>query len=121
MTDEKLIQTLRQGGFFMCKSGLFYVDALNSEAADRLEALMAENKLLKTQVPQWVRVKESLPENNERVLALCIDGIVHDMRWNYPSWGWHDLISGKAYCEEFATYWNPFPQLLGTDGEESEV
>lgn len=46
MTDERLIQALRQGGFFISKSGMIRIDPLRYDAADRLEALIAENEHL---------------------------------------------------------------------------
>lgn len=127
MTDRELIQAMRVCEEMPgCAGCVFDGDCFN-RAADRLEALMAENERLnielqamrnaangyKKMIPRWVSVDERLPENDERVLALCQDGVIHDMRWNYPRWAWLDRMTGCAYFEQFCTNWMPPPSTEG--------
>ena len=128
MRDEQLIQALRFCATRECDSCEMDDDCPNpsiTELADRLEALLAENERLKAQfwveycqdmaeyscprIPRWVSAKERLPENDERVLALCRDYVIHDMQWNYPNWEWRDCATGSTYLGSFVTHWMPLP------------
>ena len=106
MTDRELIEYTRdQVGGFLRKSGCIY------RVADRLEALLDENKRLKacmaTNAPaKWVSVKERLPEYVGDYLVV-LDG-THEMAVLFydklpPSWTDDD---DKAYK---VTHWMPAP------------
>ncbi len=58
-------------------------------------------------VPQWMSVKDRLPENNERVLAWCKDCRIHDVVWKWPEYVWFDKVTGTEYMEKFVTRWLP--------------
>ena len=63
-------------------------------------------------VPQWISVKDRLPENNERVLAFCIDHSVHDVVWSWPDNCWYDRGADVlTYEEGLVTHWMPPPEL----------
>lgn len=106
MTDKELIQALREDAEWAqaneWETPITLSDHL-AAAADRLEAF------------QWVRTEERMPEDDERVLTLCRDGRIHDMRWNYPHWEWRDNISRDTYFEEFVTHWMPIPAPPSTE------
>ena len=79
---------------------------------EALRAVPAES------VPQWISVKDRLPENNERVLAFCIDHSVHDVVWSWPDNCWYDRgADGLTYKEGLVTHWMPPPELPKGEAE----
>lgn len=64
-------------------------------------------------VPQWISVKDRLPENNERVLAFCTDKCVHDVLWSWSCW------YGKTFVLKYkeVTHWMPIPKLPKGEAE----
>lgn len=71
-----------------------------------------------TPVPQWISVKDRLPENNERVLAFCIDHSVHDVVWSWPDNCWYDRGADVlTYKEGLVTHWMPPPELPKGEAE----
>lgn len=68
--------------------------------------------------PQWISVKDRLPENNERVLAFCIDRSVHDVVWSWPDNCWYDRGADVlTYKEGLVTHWMPPPELPKGEAE----
>ena len=60
----------------------------------------------------WISVKDRLPENNQRVLALCKDRLIRDVVWRWSECDWFDNVTGEAYMEGFITHWMlPLPEL----------
>lgn len=126
MTDRDLIQTMRmcagEKACLTCHASdeCEGVEHVMISAAGRLEALLDENERLKAGKDmnvhtEWVSVKDRLPENYERVLALCKDDVIHDMRWDLTRREWHGRISGNSYFEEFVTSWVTLPKLPSTE------
>lgn len=66
MTDMELIQALRDENITDAGDMMDYME----EAADRLESLLAENELLKAQVPKWRPVSEPPTETGEYLVDL---------------------------------------------------
>lgn len=85
-------------GFYDCGS------IINPQAAAMLEKLTAEKK---TKKPEWISVKDRLPDSNNVVFACIDDGQCKIVRSAYVSsygeWKW---IEGH----QTVTHWMPFPE-----------
>ena len=60
--------------------------------------------------PQWISVKDKLPENRQWVLCKCRAGIYEVLRREYYTW-YHD--KDHSYMDDFVTYWMPLPEPPG--------
>ena len=124
MTDKEIIQALRCGedangtprpepsdGEIVC------YDPLKLAAADLIESLTAENAALREKVPQWVSVKDRLPDCAVPVLVTYIgyDGNRHgdDVATRIDDWWlwWDgDLQSSDERVTVKITHWMPLPE-----------
>lgn len=143
MNDSYIIQVMRHCGKFSndmltCKGCPADGDGCAGAylaAADRLEALLAENERLKAQLPKWVSVKERLPETeletatadepddaitceiSVRVLVVDRTGKVRVARYELGPYfqGWQE--NGRAVGE--VTHWMPLPSTEEVPYEDS--
>ena len=72
-------------------------------------------------MPQWISVKERLPEEGQIVLTSCEQGKMFLLRkvseeflgstllWKYCCGYDKDLVDGESYCYEI-THWMPLPE-----------
>lgn len=122
MTDEELIRALRQGGFFIDKTGVVHIDQLKDKAADRLEAMLLENERLKASVAQWYPARESVPKH-DGIYLCCVKSWLSGgspvlslvMR---DELGWYRFDFGRKIYTENVTHWRPLPEPPGTEGVE---
>ncbi len=56
---------------------------------------------------EWISVKDKLPEEGERVIVFCSDGIV---RLNRLEYGNFPLIFGGGFSKAITTHWMPLPE-----------
>ncbi len=56
---------------------------------------------------EWISVKDRLPEEGERVIAFCSDGII---RLNRLEYGNFPIILGKGCSHIGTTHWMPLPE-----------
>lgn len=139
MKDKELIQALRCCGSTnedACKGCPVKKECHEnignpaaSAAADRLEALLAENERLKAQLPKWVSVEEKLPEESGLYFTLSTEG---PKRWidnfdtslgKFGAW-WDYEPDGTKHPNyrfieaENITHWMPIPEPPSTEGVE---
>lgn len=124
MTDKELIQALRKVHDAYFTPGV-HSHSIYGHAADRLEALMAENERLKEQMPKWRPASEP-PET-----IPCIAGTEYSEAVNVLTSGrkvltaiynGHEFITDADFWEawdEEITHWAPVPMPLpSTEGVE---
>ena len=63
----------------------------------------ADEDELQARIPQWISVKDRLPENSNIVL-VCVDNIVSA---GYVQIGW---MLGEFFENKHVTHWMPFPE-----------
>lgn len=120
MTDLELIQAVRCCVSSPKRDGcrntcVFFngdinccIPEMGKAVADRLEALLAENELLKAQVPKWRPVSEP-PESGCDVLAYRDDGVESRIyAANYENGVWYDCIFNRD--DEHTTHWMSLPE-----------
>lgn len=120
MTDQELIKALRMCNTANCGECLkthtvCWRKKWMSDAAARLEALLAENERLKAQVPKWVSAEERMPEKDGRY--LCVrrigeSGMCYVTIMNGDECG---FSMGHIYSDD-VTHWQPLPKPLSTEG-----
>lgn len=128
MNDRELIQALRCCVSSPHRDGcrntcVFYngdinccIPEMGKAVADRLEALLAENERLKSQLPKWVSVEERLPELNVMVVGITKDNpfsryvpqVVHRNEH-----GWVFTYSMRYVTD--VTHWMPLPSTEGVE------
>lgn len=116
LSVEELTKTLRLCDSTSCIGCAFFdfVDcgsAAKQQAADMLEKLAAEKDAKK---PEWISVKDRLPENEQEVLIYCNRGgfrfvcpaIYEDgtMLTQDSGWNWYDIEEYGTYSEENDDY-----------------
>ena len=104
-------------------------DAINHDAEDLVkDAFLAGYQAAKDQfadtgkvMPQWVSVKERMPEEGQIVLTSCEQGKMFLLRkvseeflggtllWKYCCGYDKDLVDGESYSYEI-THWMPLPE-----------
>ena len=123
MTGKEIVQAL-----LCCKFGVpcekcpvvgkkDCFEEVNTEAAELIERLTAENAALREKVPQWISVEERRPEPGKRVLAT--DGVfvgeaifARDRRWSgYGGGILRDCIGSVV------THWMPLPPVPKEDAK----
>lgn len=109
LSAEELAKTLRLCGSASCCGCAFSKNfdcgnIILPQAADMLEKLAAEKDAKK---PEWISVKDRLPEENVVVL-ICIDnGRCKEVKVSgLTGFGW--MLFGKNKNEE-VTHWMPLP------------
>ena len=109
LSAEELAKTLRLCGSASCCGCAFSKNfdcgnIILPQAADMLEKLSAEKDAKK---PEWISVKDRLPEENVVVL-ICIDnGRCKEVKVSgLTGFGW--MLFGKNKNEE-VTHWMPLP------------
>ncbi len=90
---------------------------LQIQAADQIEKQDAEIKALRDKVPEWIPVKERLPEPETEVLIVCnrrgcrfvCPAIYEDgkMLTQDSDWNWNDLYDYGTYSEDDDDYFVP--------------
>lgn len=95
---------------FLCSCD---TDRIALMAADGIEAQAREIETLRARVPQWVSVKERLPEPMTWVLCLGCDGNMRVLRRDNVMGDWDFAVFGGhcyAYNDGFVTHWMPLPE-----------
>ena len=87
---EKLVELIIKSG-----------EICYSHTAEELASHLIANGVT---VPEWISVKDRLPEKNTSVLASTDNGIVFQCLYAYDEW---DLWEGN---EVNITHWQPMPQ-----------
>lgn len=109
LSAEELVKTLRLCNSVSCRGCALYElsgceSILKRKAADMLEKLAEE----KAKKPEWISVKDRLPDSNNVVFACIDDGQCKIVRSAYVSsygeWKW---IEGH----QTVTHWMPLPEL----------
>lgn len=126
MTDKEIIQALRicaaheDKGCGLCPQRKYVrcAERLADEAITMIERLTAENAALREKVPQWVSVKDRLPDCAVPVLVAYIgyDGNQHgdDAATRVDDlWFWWDgdLRSSDERVTVKITHWMPLPEM----------
>lgn len=123
MTDKEIVQALRY-----CKYGLpcekcpvvgkkDCFEEVNTEAAELIERLTAENAELREKVPQWISVEERRPEPGKRVLAT--DGVFvgEAYRTSADTWRRYDGIAMRDCLGSIVTQWMSLPEAPEEGGK----
>ena len=126
MTDKEIVQALR-----CCKFGLpcekcpvvgkkDCFEEVNTEAAELIERLTAENAALREKVPQWISVEERRPEPGKRVLAT--DGVFvgEAYRTSADTWRRYDGIAMRDCLGSIVTHWMPLPEAQEEGGKHEK-
>lgn len=82
-----------------------------------IQDLRRENAELRARVPQWISVKDRLPEFHEDVLMLFDNGNESNMAVGFLCDVYERITSWYAYsgcgwytdCDESPAYWMPLP------------
>ena len=126
MTDQEVVQALRicathkEKGCGLCPQMKYArcTERLADEAITIIERLRAENAALREKVPQWVSVKDRLPDCAVPVLVTYIgyDGNRHgdDVATRIDDWWlwWDgDLRSSDERVTVKITHWTPLPEV----------
>ena len=78
--------------------------------------MVAENALLRAQIPQWRSVGEELPPAGQRVLAICSNRVYIAARSGGEySWILHGLWGVFGVAGDSVTHWMPTPDLPKED------
>lgn len=110
LSAEELVKTLRLCNIISCRSCAFCKSLncksiLMSQAADMLEKLATEKD---AQKPEWISVKDRLPEKNNIVLVCTDNGrykvVLTSHLSSYGEWISYDK-------NRKVTHWMPFPEL----------
>ena len=114
MTDKEIVQALR-----CCASGeseeecpftkKYGCDGCPKVSADLIERLTAENAALREKVPQWVSVKDRLPEWGQRVIATNGVFVGEAFRRIMDIWLRYDDGAARACIADEVTHWMPLP------------
>lgn len=133
MTDKELIQALRCCGVGQsckkCPANSECYKVSYKYAADRLEAMLAENERLKAQLPKWVSVKERMPHFNQPYIVTACDEnapagegiwystVVVVAEYYNGCWTWYE---GETEYDltGLVTHWQPLPESPSTEGVE---
>lgn len=123
MTTKEIVRALRCCADYSCSAkcpafpaGLDCREEMHKEVLALLERLTAENAVLREKVPQWVSVKDRLPDCAVPVLVAYIgyDGNQHgdDAATRVDDWWfwWDgDLRSSDERVTVKITHWMPLP------------
>ena len=124
MTDKEIIRALRCCADYSCSAkcpafpaGLDCREEMHKEVLALIERLTAENAALREKVPQWVSVKDRLPDCAVPVLVTYIGygGNRHgdDVATRIDDWWlwWDgDLQSSDERVTVKITHWMPIPE-----------
>lgn len=115
MTDKELIQALRKVHDAYFTPGV-HSHSIYGHAADRLEALMAENERLKEQMPKWRPASEP-PEKDGRYLCVKRIGKSGAHYVTIMNGDEHGFSMEHIYSDD-VTHWMPLPEPPSTEGVE---
>ena len=73
------------------------------DTTDDVDVLAEYISELEARIPQWISVKDRLPENSNIVL-VCVDNIVPE---GYVQIGW---MLGEFFENKHVTHWMPLPE-----------
>lgn len=132
MMEKEIVRALRCCAEGECKDCQLYgkiacVETLCKYALDLIERTTAENVALREKVPQWVSVKDELPDCAVPVLVTYIgyDGKRHgdDVAARVDDWWlwWDgDLQSSDERVTVKITHWMPLPEAP-EEGEKEDA
>lgn len=113
MTDQEIVRALRccaNGESEECPFTEKYgCDGCPKVSADLIERLTAENAALREKVPQWVSVKDRLPEWGQRVIATNGVFVGEAFRRIMDIWLRYDDGAARACIADEVTHWMPLP------------
>ena len=115
MKTEEIVQALRCCVFGVpCQncpevSNEHCMDDVHMFAADLIERLTVENEALREKVPQWISVKDRLPEWGQRVIATNGVFVGEAFRRIMDIWLRYDDGAARARIADEVTHWMPLP------------